>query len=81
MAAGSIFVSLSGDSATITVDKGNVVLPTDIGTHTYTLIVNEANYSSTVAQQAYTFNVVIICTVTSLTITQKAADKNPFILN
>jgi multisubunit Na+/H+ antiporter MnhE subunit len=46
---GSIFVDLSGDFATITVDKSKITLPTDIGSHPYTLIVNEKDWSSTVA--------------------------------
>jgi len=49
MTAGSVFVNLSGDYATITVDKSKIILPTDIGTHTFTLIVNEQNWSSNVA--------------------------------
>ena len=69
MTPGSIFVDLSGDFATITVDKSKIVLPTDIGTHTYTLIVNEKDWSSNVAQQTYSFDINIICTVSSLTIT------------
>jgi hypothetical protein len=50
LSAGSLFVSISGDYATITVNKSNVVLPTDIGVHPVTLIVNEKDWSSTVVQ-------------------------------
>lgn len=80
LTGGSIYVNLSGDYAVITVDKSKIVLPTDLGVHPYTLIVNERDWSSTVNQQTYSFNVIIVCTVSSLTITSKAADEY-YILN
>ena len=42
------YISLSGDSSTISVNAANISLPTDIGTHTFTLTVNSLLYSSTV---------------------------------
>jgi hypothetical protein len=74
------YISLSGDSSTISVNAANISLPTDIGTHTFTLKVNSLLYSSTVAQQTYTFNVIIVCTVSSLTINTQPANTN-YILN
>jgi hypothetical protein len=74
------FVTLSADSSTISLNAANISLPTDIGTRTLTLTVDSSNYASSVADKAYTFDVTVVCTVTSLTINNQAANTN-YILN
>jgi hypothetical protein len=76
----STFVSLSGDSGTISVNAANISLPGDIGTKTFTLSVDSLLYGSSVTDQTYTFDVIVECTVSSLTISTKPADTN-YILN
>jgi hypothetical protein len=46
----------------------------DYGTNTFTLIVNSTNFAGTVSEQTYNFNVIIVCQVSSLTITSQASD-------
>ena len=50
------------------------ITPTDLGTKTFTLIVNSANFAGNVSQQTYSFDVIIACQVSSLTINSKAFD-------
>ncbi len=68
------YISLSADYSTISVDTSVVMQPTDYGTHLFTLTVNSANFSSSVLQQNYNFNVIIACIVTSLAVTSQASD-------
>ena len=42
------YISLSANFATISVNKSLIVLPTNIGTFTYTLTVNSLNWSGSV---------------------------------
>ena len=62
------WMSLAGDFSKVTVNANNIVLPTHVGTHSFTLTVNELNWSANVAQKTYTFNVLIECNATSLTV-------------
>ena len=80
MTPSSAFVSLSADSGTISVNAGSISLPGDIGTHAFTLTVDSLNYAALVTDKAYTFNVIVVCTVSSLTINTKADNTN-YILN
>ena len=62
----AFYIILSADFTTISLDAVNLVAPTDVGSHTFTLTVNSANYAASVAQVTFNFNVVVTCTVTSL---------------
>ena len=44
-----------------------------MGTNSFTLTVNSANFASNVTFQTYSFNVIIACQVNSLTITSQAS--------
>ena len=68
------FISLSADLKTISVNEALAITPTDLGTKTFTLTVNSANFVGIVAQQNYNFDVIIACQVSSLTTTSQAAD-------
>ena len=74
------YASISADSSTISVNAASITLPTDIGSHAFTLTVTSKLYPGSVTQQTYTFNVIVVCTVSSLTITTQAANTN-YILN
>ena len=67
------YTSLSAN--TISVDAALISLPGDLGTHTFTITVVSANFPATVLQETYTFNVVVTCAVTSLSITSKASNE------
>ena len=54
---------------TISVDASKIVLPADSGTHTFMLAVNSSNFPGSVLQKTYNFNVVVACSVSSLSIT------------
>ena len=68
------YISLSGDYQTISVNASLIITPTHYGTHPFTLTVQSANYSGTVAAKAYNFNVEISCAATSLTIISQAVN-------
>ena len=70
MTPSAAYISLS--SNTISVNGALIVLPGDLGTHTFTITVVSSNFPTTVLQKTYTFNVVITCAVTSLIITSQA---------
>ena len=53
------YISLSGDFLTITVDKANVLLPTDLGTHPFSIAIDSLEFSATVTTKTLNFNVVI----------------------
>ena len=59
MTPAAAYISLSGDYLTITVDKANVLLPTDLGTNPFNIAINSVEFSSTVATKNLPFNVVI----------------------
>ena len=59
------YISLSGGFATISVNKSLIVSPTNLGTNTFVLTVNSATFPGTVAQQTYSLNVIVSCTITS----------------
>jgi hypothetical protein len=52
------YISLSADFKTISVNEALAITPTDLGTKAFTLTVNSANFSGTVSQQTYSFNVI-----------------------
>lgn len=51
------YISMSTDFQTITFDKVKVVLPTDIGTHTFTITVTSKFHPDLVAAKLLTFDV------------------------
>ena len=61
-------MSLAADFTKVTVDADQITLPTHVGTHTFTLTVDELNWSASVTQQTYTFDVLIECNVASLSV-------------
>lgn len=61
-------MSLASDFTKVSVDANQIVLPTDVGTHTFILTVNELNWSASVTQKTYTFDVLIECNVASLNV-------------
>ena len=70
MTPSAAYISLSAN--TISVNAALIVLPGDLGTHTFTIAVVSSNFPTTVLQKTYTFNVVVTCAVTSLLITSQA---------
>jgi hypothetical protein len=60
------FASLSSNFDLITVSTEHITTPLHYGSHSFTLTVNSLDYSSDVAPQTYTFNVIIKCSVSSL---------------
>ena len=75
-----VYISLATNFASISVDASKIILPTDIGTLAFSLTVNSANFAATVLEKTYNFNVVISCTVNTLTITNPIASLN-YIVN
>ena len=63
------YISLSADFKTISVNEALAITPADLGSNTFTLTVNSANFAGTVAPKTYIFDVIIACQVSSLTIT------------
>ena len=61
------YISIGGLSATIDVNQSLLVDPIDLGPHSFVLTVNSSNFSATVAQKTFSFDVIAGCTVTSLT--------------
>ena len=61
------YITIGGSSSTIDVNRSLLVYPTDLGPHSFVLTVNSLNFSATVAQITYSFNVIVSCGVTSLT--------------
>lgn len=69
------YISLSADYKTITVIKNNIVLPTDLGVHPFSVTINSVEYAgNSVATKVLNFNVDITCTINSFTTNSKAAD-------
>ena len=54
-------------SGTISLNANNLVAPTDVGTTIFTITVTSSTYPSTVTQSTKTFNVIVTCTVSSVT--------------
>jgi hypothetical protein len=52
------YIALSGNFAAISVNAA-LISGSDRGTNTFTLTVNSANFSATVAQKTYNFDVII----------------------
>ena len=67
------YISLSSDFTTITVDSSQITL-TDIRTHTFNLQVDSSLYSATVTQANYSFNVIVLCQISSLSITSSPSN-------
>ena len=72
MTPSAAYISLSGKI--ISVDAALIVLPGNLGTRTFTITVVSANFPGTVSQKTYNFDVVVICAVTSLSITSQASN-------
>jgi phage baseplate assembly protein gpV len=72
IAPAAAYISLSENK--ISVNASMISIPGNYGTQIFTLTVNSDNFSATVATKNYSFNVVITCAVTSLTITSQVAD-------
>lgn len=79
MSPSKAWISYSG--STITINHALISMPSEYNTYTFTFTADSQNWPAQVIDAAYNFNVIISCTVTSLTITSQPADKNPFILN
>jgi hypothetical protein len=54
----ALYISLSADYSTISINP-SILLNGDIGTHPFTLTVISANFSGSVNQQNYNFNVIV----------------------
>ena len=59
------YISLSTDFQTISVNKANVVLPSDIGTHPFTITIDSVNYPGPVTTKILNFNVDVVCIISS----------------
>lgn len=67
------FVSYDPISLTYTVDASQVVLPTDLGPHMFTIKIDSLEYGGTVMTELSDFIVDIICTVNTLDIISQPA--------
>lgn len=65
----------------ITIDHAAITLPTDLGTHPFTLTIDSAPWAPDVVDAVFPFNIIIECTVNSLTPTSQAVTIDPFYLN
>jgi hypothetical protein len=73
---------ISWANPTITVNNAGISQPADFGSHPFVLTVNSANWANNnVLPVQYNFNVIITCTVSSLSVTQQPSNVNPHILN
>lgn len=54
------WITLSADFKTITVIPTMLVVHSDAGTHLFTLTVNSANFSGSVPQEVYHFNIIVV---------------------
>jgi hypothetical protein len=68
LAPNKAWMSLAGNFSKVTVNANNILLPTDVGTHSFTLTVNELNWSAFVLQKTYSFNVLIECNASALSV-------------
>lgn len=75
------WIAYSNVTKTITVTHGNITLPGELGTHNFSITVDSAAWAPNVTDKVYTFDVLITCDVSTLTVNQKAANKNPYVLN
>lgn len=70
------FVGLSPDFETITVDETQIVLPTDVGTHLFTVKIKNSKFlPPTVAELSVPVKVKIDCFVNSFNVMSKPADQ------
>ena len=53
----------------LTVNHASIVLPTQLGTHPFTLTVDSTPWPGDVTDAVFNFNVIIKCTVTDLAVT------------
>jgi len=60
----AVYIALSPDSLTILLDQSKIVLPTDIGIHTFSITINSLEFYATVPPKILTFFVKIECTIT-----------------
>lgn len=68
LAPSKLFMTLASNFSKVTVNASQILLPTDVGIHTFTLTVNELNWSASVTQKTYSFDVRIECDVTALNV-------------
>ena len=73
------YASISADFKTISINA-SLIAVSDSGTNAFTLTVNSSNFSSSVTQKVYSFNVVISCVITNLAFTTTISNTN-YILN
>jgi hypothetical protein len=66
------YISLS--SNIISIDAALIQIPTDYGANPFTITVASSNFPGTLLSETYSFNVIITCAVSSLTITSQALD-------
>ena len=71
------YISLSADFQTITVDKTN--LPTGIGTYPFTVTIDSVEYAGNVTTKILSFNVEVVCIISSFSVTSKPADASYYL--
>jgi hypothetical protein len=54
----------------------SLVLPTEIGTHAVTIMITSSSYPGSTTAVSFNFDVIVTCTVTSLSISTTATDFN-----
>jgi hypothetical protein len=67
-------VSIVDSYTKVRVDPSKVSVPDDYGSHPITVEINSRDYPSIVVYQTFTFNVIINCNVSSLTIEANVTD-------
>ena len=75
------WIAYNSSTHVITITHSSITLPTDLGTHSFSITVDSTLWPSFVTDKVYTFDVLITCVVTTLTVTQQAANKNPLYIN
>lgn len=73
----ALYIKSAGN--TISVDATKIILPSDLGTHTFILTVNSLNFSATLLTKTYSFNVLVKCSVTTLSITSSVGTTNYYL--
>lgn len=81
MTPSKLFISYDSSTRTYTVDESKIVLPTDIGSHTFTITIDSQEYSGTVNTISRQFDVNVICDVTSFTFQSVPEDIPSYYLN
>lgn len=75
------WIAYNSTTKVITITHGSITLPTELGTHSFSITVDSTLWPSNVVDKVYTFDVLITCNVATLNIVQQAANKNPMYIN